>query len=99
MITSVGSVEYFSQVPSGRSQRTVDCHTHTCTRRFYYEAGGFDLFSLTNSFFLDYAAISGEEPSLVYAEGGRDEDRWLRFKAVIDGTFDQSICTETNARG
>ena len=60
--------------------KTVDCHSHTHLRRTYYEAGGFDLFSLTSYFERDIASTAGEE---IYKGAKSDDDRWLRLKAVL----------------
>ncbi|HID95643.1 MAG TPA: hypothetical protein EYP53_06265 [Candidatus Latescibacteria bacterium] len=63
--------------------RTVDCHSHTHLRKAYYEAGGFDLFSLTSYFERDIASTVGMETGEIYKDARTDEERWQRLKKVL----------------
>lgn len=66
--------------------KTVDCHSHTRLRRIYYEAGGFDLFSLMSYFERDLASTAGiaSGKGKILFQGARtDEERWLRLKKVL----------------
>ena len=60
--------------------KTVDCHSHTHLRRSYYEAGGFDLFSLTSYFERDIVSTAGDA---IYQGAKTDEERWLRLEKVL----------------
>ncbi len=66
--------------------KTVDCHSHTHLRRTYYEAGGFDLFSLMGYFERDLASTAGiasGKGKILFQGAGTDEERWLRLKKVL----------------
>jgi len=64
--------------------QTVDCHSHTCLKREYYEAGPRSLFDLNSYFARDIQSVTGQTPEQMYAECDSDEQRWQRLKRVLD---------------
>jgi len=61
----------------------VDCHSHTCLRSEYYEAGPRSLFSLGSYFDRDIQSVTGQASGGMYADCDCDEERWQRLKSVL----------------
>jgi len=64
--------------------KTVDCHSHTCLQREYYQAGERNLFNLMSYFERDIASTTGKGSGQLYADAKSDEERWEIFKGVLD---------------
>lgn len=69
-----------------REINTVDCHSHTCLEREYYQAGERNLFNLMSYFERDINSAMGKGSDQLYAEASSDEERWEIFKQVLDKT-------------
>ncbi|MCL2539741.1 MAG: amidohydrolase family protein, partial [Oscillospiraceae bacterium] len=59
----------------------VDAHSHTRTKKSYYENGPYDLFSLNSYFERD---ITGLVTGTPYAGCSSDEERWDELKGALD---------------
>jgi len=66
------------------SLKTVDCHSHTCLRSEYYQAGPRSLFDIGSYFDRDIESVTGQMPQAMYANCDSDEERWQRLKGVLD---------------
>jgi predicted TIM-barrel fold metal-dependent hydrolase len=64
--------------------RTVDCHSHTCLRSEYYEAGPRSLFGLGSYFDRDIQSVTGKATGDLYADCESDQERWQRLRGVLD---------------
>lgn len=64
--------------------KTVDCHSHTCLRRVYYESGEKNLFNLMSYFEREIYSVAGKGSAQLYEGAASDEERWQRLKPVLD---------------
>ena len=65
------------------SLRAVDCHSHTFSRREYYEKGPYDLFSIPSPFEAWHVFPEAKGP--VFAEDMSDGDKWRKLKGLLEG--------------
>lgn len=63
--------------------RTVDCHSHTCLRREYYQSSGKDLFNFMSYIDRDIQGATGQSLGQLYAQAPSDEARWSILKSVL----------------
>jgi predicted TIM-barrel fold metal-dependent hydrolase len=69
-----------------QSLRTVDCHSHTCLRRAYYESGEKNLFNLMAYFERDIQGATGQSSGQLYAPAASAEERWAILRGVLART-------------
>ena len=67
---------------------TVDCHSHTCLRREYYDSVPHDLFELTGQSYFgrDIQATTGKNADRIYDGASSDEEKWQILKGILART-------------
>ncbi|MDP6779018.1 MAG: hypothetical protein QGI83_19850, partial [Candidatus Latescibacteria bacterium] len=67
---------------------TVDCHSHTCLRREYYESVPHDIFELAAQSYYgrDIAGTTGRGAEQIFADASTDEEKWEILKGILAQT-------------